>query len=406
MSLRTEMKKIMIVGAGVEQIPAIEIAKSMGHYVIVTDMSESAPGNKIADKNYIVSTNDPDGNLEVAKKEAVDGIMTLCSETAVPVIAYVSSKLGIPGMTENTSLAATNKGVMREILTKHNVPLSGYIFAEKFNDIQNFAKNYRPPWVVKPSDSSGQRGIRLIYDEKELKSAWEEAKEFSTDNRVIIEEFVSGPEINITCLTIDGKVHVLSLSDRETLPSPHFGIANMHLAPPNLTKKDIVALNKIAIDSTKAIGLKNGISYPQVILTSDGPKLLEIAARIPGGNMREVAMYISGIDMIRTSIQQALGEKLLFKQLITEKPYSALAVKFITSLDINIGNKSITSISGVEEAASISGVKFCYLRLQKGQKIPELSNSGGRFGAILAVGDTREEAMEKTKNAFKKIIVT
>lgn len=397
------MKKILIVGAGVEQVPAIKIAKGFGHYVIVTDISDKAPGNLFADKNYIVSTNDAVGNLKIAKKEQIDGILTLCSETAVPVIAYVSSKLGLPGMNEETALAATNKGVMRYVLSGKNVSLTGFSVIEKYDDIKNFTNIYNSPWVVKPSDSSGQRGVRLIYKQDALEESYKEAKKFSTDGKVIMEEYVSGPEINVTCLVINGKVHVLSLSERITLPPPYFGIANMHLAPTSLNEDEMNSIKKQSIMATEGIGLLNGISYPQFIATKTGPRLLEIAARIPGGNMREVAMYLSGVDMIKTTIRQSLGENFNYKEAITEEAYPALAVRFITSLDIQNNNKKIERIHGVEEARKLSGIKFCDIRLKKGVIPPPLSNSAGRFGSMCAVGNSKEEVLNIIKKAYEKI---
>ncbi len=397
------MKKLLIVGAGVEQVPAIKIAREFGHNTIVTDISEKAPGINYANKNYIVSTNDPEGNLKIAEKEQIDGVMTLCSETAVPVIAYLSAQLGLPGMSEHTALAATNKGVMRSELSKRDVSLTGYSIIDNYDDLIKFTNLHNPPWVIKPSDSSGQRGIRLIHGKKELKESYYEAKKFATDGNVIIEEFARGPEINVTCLVIDGEVHVLSLSDRITLPTPHFGIANMHLAPPALENHEIGAIKKQAIEATKAIGLKNGISYPQFIASEEGPKLLEIAARIPGGNMREVAMYLSGIDMIKTTIRQSLGEKINYKDSITEEIYPALAIRFITSLDIRSGNKKIETITGIEEVSKLPGIKFCDIRVKKGDIPPQLSNSAGRFGSFCAVGNSRDEVLKIIDTAYKKI---
>ncbi len=395
----------MIVGAGVEQVPAIKIAREFGHITIVTDISEKAPGINFAHKNYIVSTNDPKGNLKIAEKEQIDGIMTLCSETAVPVITYVATKLGLPGMSEHTALAATNKGVMRSELSKRNVSLTGYSMINNYDELIKFTNQHKPPWVIKPSDSSGQRGIRLIHGKKELKESYYEAKKFATDGNVIIEEFARGPEINVTCLVIDGEVHILSLSERITLPTPHFGIANMHLAPPRIDDYETESIKAQAIEATKAIGLQNGISYPQIIASEEGPKLLEIAARIPGGNMREVGLYLSGIDMIKTTIRQSLGEKINYKDSITEEIYPALAIRFLTSLDIHAKTEIIETIKGVEEVCNLPGIKFCDIRLKEGDIPPQLSNSAGRFGSFCAVGNSRDEVLKIIDTAYKKIII-
>ncbi len=397
------MKKIAIVGAGNEQVPAIKMAKEFGLYVIVTDIAPDAPGIKYADKFYKISTDDPQGTLEMAKKENIDGITTLCSETAVPVIARVATELGLPGMNDFTAEAATNKGVMREQMDRFNVPVSDYRVIETLKELTAFTGKYPPPWIIKPSNSSGQRGITVLKDMKEAENAIQDAKSYSSDGKVIVEEYLQGPEINITTLAIDGNINILSLSERITLDHPYFGIAVMHLAPAQLNNSQVEKINTLAVNATKAIGLENGVSYPQVINTANGPKLLEIAARIPGGHMREVAMYLSGVDMIKTNIRQALGEKFKFKDAETDKSYPALAVKFITALDIHLQKDVVSHISGIEDAAMMPGIELCYVRLQKGKKVPPLTNSSGRFGAIIAVGNNRDEVVENVNKAFQKI---
>lgn len=98
------MKKILIIGAGIEQVPAIQIAKEMGHYVIISDMNMSAPGVKFSDSAYEVSTTSIDGNIEIAEKEKIDGVMTVCSETAVPTVAGVAEKMNLPSYSKDTAL--------------------------------------------------------------------------------------------------------------------------------------------------------------------------------------------------------------------------------------------------------------------------------------------------------------
>jgi phosphoribosylaminoimidazole carboxylase (NCAIR synthetase) len=115
------MKKILIIGAGVEQISAIKEAKKMGHFVIVTDMNPKAPGIKFADKFYEVSTTDAERNIEVAQKEQIDGVMTVCSETAVPTVAEVATRLNLQGFSPQTALFATNKEQMRKVVAQKGV---------------------------------------------------------------------------------------------------------------------------------------------------------------------------------------------------------------------------------------------------------------------------------------------
>lgn len=397
------MKKLLIVGAGIEQVPAIKIARAMGIYVITTDLSSAAPGFSFADKSYIVSTNDYEGNLNVAKNENIDGIMTLCSETAIPIIAKVASTLKLPGITELTAFSATNKGKMRELARQFDIPVAPYIMTDNLNDALGFVNSHNGPWVIKPSDSSGQRGTTFTYNPEEVETAFFFAKKYANDNLVLLDQFVEGPEINVTALVNNSEITYLSLSNRVTLGAPNFGIAVHHITPVHLNSKKQEKIKELSTKTIRAIEMKNGIAYPQFIMSEKGPYLMEIAARIPGGHMREVAMYNSGIDMIKTSIWQALGYDLNKINIKTEEKYNSVSIFFITSKNIPQGVSKVDSLSGIEEVKKQEGVIDCYFRLEPGQEIPKLESSVGRFGAILIVGKSKNETLSLTEKAFNTI---
>lgn len=399
------MKKILIVGAGDEQVSAIQVARDMGMTVLTTDMKSDAPGCAYAHKAFTVSTTDFKGTLDIARQERIDGIMTLCSETAVPVVARVASQLSLPGISLETALKATNKSYMREAMKSNNIPVPSNRTVSTYEEALTFTNEHYGPWVIKPSDGYGQRGTTYLSTVEKLEKSIELAKPFASDNKAIIEQFVSGPEINVTAIVNKGEVDILSLSYRETASTDNFGIALRHVAPVDISQNEINDIKELAKASTKAIGLQDGISYPQIVIGPKGPVVLEIAARIPGGYMREVAMYKSGVDMIKVAILQSLNENFTIDDVVTEDSYSAVSVKFITQLDIPKDIEKVNHVSGVDQARSIDGIKKCDIRLVPGQDVPLLDSSAGRFGTIIAVGDDREEVIQLTESAFNNILI-
>ncbi len=400
-------KKLLIIGAGVEQVPAIQIAKEMGYFVITSDYNPKAPGMSLADASFIISTNDKKGNLELARKEQIDGVMTVCSETAIPVMGHVCEQLGLPGFTLDTAVKSTNKGAMRKAMEEYNVPMPARVFVDTYEEVEEFTNQHAGPWVLKPSDSSGQRGTNKIEDRDKLQWAFEEAKRFSTDDKVLLDQFISGQEINVCAIVKNGETHILSLADRNTLPSPHFGIAVLHIAPPNINNEEAEAVKEVARGAVEAIGLKNGIAYPQIIVTKEGPRLIEIAARMPGGYNREMAMNLSGVDMIKAQILLALGEKFELEDLQENKRYAASGVKLLTSVDYpNLTGKSIESLKGEDEALKVSGMQSCKFHLSVGDEIPDLENSVGRFAALIAGGDSKQQVLDTLEEAKSKLIIS
>lgn len=396
------MKNILIIGAGVDQVPAIIMAKNMGHYVIASDINPQAPGFIYADKNYIVSTNDYERNLKIAKDHNIDGVLTLISETAVPVVGKICETLNLPGYDHNIAFAATNKNEMHRIMGIHNVPMPRSKDASNIDEAKEIMKNINPPWVIKPSDSSGQRGVVIFDDPLKTEAYFLNAIKYSTDNKVVIEEFIEGPEINVTTFIQNGEVHILSLSDRVTLNEPHFGIAIKHICPPNISTELFNDVSKVAIEASKALGLKNGITYPQIIANPNGSKLLEIAIRIPGGNMRELAMYKSGVDLIEIAIRQALGEIFNIKD-IKQDNYEAVYIYHYTELDVDEKIKIFSEISGISDVARMEGVKEVRCHLKKGDEIPKLNWSGSRFASVIIASDTLEECKSVFDQAYSKL---
>lgn len=397
------MKRLLILGAGHEQLVALHKALEMGIEVIATDINPHAPGMQLAHHSRVVSTDDAVGNLEVAQEFRVDGVMTLSSETAVPVVAHIATEMGLPGYSPETAFWATNKNAMRERFALYDVPTPRSQRISQLAQAQHFAELNARPIVVKPSDSSGQRGTHLVDHADQLSVAIEDALRYSGDGQAIVEVFHQGPEINVTAAVENGEIHWLSFSDRITADKPHFGIALEHRLPSHVGAAAESLIMQASERAIRSIGLQNGIAYPQVLWTEEGPKVLEIAVRIPGGHMADVALHASGIDMVEFSIRQALGETAAFKNCQRIPAQKALSVRFITSLDIPDTEHLITEIHGIENASQMPGVAWVRCQLKAGDKVPALAHSGGRFGAVLAFGSSASEAAKQSLAAVQKI---
>jgi biotin carboxylase len=396
----TRRRRLLIVGAGHEQVPAIVAARALGHHVIATDRDPQAPGARHAHAFERISTADAPANLAAARRHGVDGVMTLGSETAVPVVAAIASVLALPGLTPATAWRATNKNAMREAFVAHGVPTVASRPVTHAAQAEDFAAAHPGPWVVKPSDCSGQRGVARIDDIAHLGDAVRAACGFSTDRRAIVETFAEGPEINVTAAVSGGRVTILSCSDRVTAAPPHFGIALEHVAPPALAPDALHAVREAAERAIHAIGLRDGVAYPQIIASPQGPRVVEIAARIPGGHMREVAWWVSGIDLVEFAIRQALGEADPLGACRRIEPVPALSVRFVTALDVaGAPGRLVRAVHGVQAAQGAPGVRLARVHLAPGQPLPALHSSAARFGAVAAVGATRDEARARSQAA-------
>ena len=177
------MKKLLILGAGIIQVPVIQKAKSMGYYTIVADYDSNAPGLKYADKFYLISTIDKDSILTIAQNDEIDGILTT-SDYPVNVVAYVSKVMGLTSMSENVANICTNKFLQRDIFSKNGINSPHYKLCDSTENLDEYNEF---PYIVKPCDSSASRGVQKVTDPNGLKEAFKNALAYSKSGNVRIE---------------------------------------------------------------------------------------------------------------------------------------------------------------------------------------------------------------------------
>ena len=169
------MKRLLVIGGSMLQLPAIQKAKKMGLYVGVADYDLSAIGVPLADEYFNVSTIDEEGIYQAAKNFKADGIITLATDMPVRSLAYACERLGLVGVSYDTALKATDKGKMMEAFDAYEVnhPLYQVVSGKSLKN----QKLMTFPLVTKPTNSSGSRGVMLVHNQKELESAIEYSSE-------------------------------------------------------------------------------------------------------------------------------------------------------------------------------------------------------------------------------------
>ena len=216
------MKRLLIVGASVLQLPAIVKAKEIGLYVAVADFNLKAVGIPYADKFYEVSTIDEEGIYQAAKDFKADGIMTLATDMPMRSVAYATSKLGLVGISYNTAIKATDKGEMIKAFDAGGVEHPWYFIISSLKELRDIKEHISFPCISKPVDNAGSRGVVLIKNSDELDNAFVYSSSNGRTGKVIIEEYLQGNEVSVEIMAIDGIIHVLQITDKLTTGAPHF----------------------------------------------------------------------------------------------------------------------------------------------------------------------------------------
>lgn len=389
-----EAKKIMVIGAGIMQIPAILTAKKMGLEVAVIDMDRNAPGFVYADRHYLISTVDIDAAIAKAEEIKPDGVITLASDMPVRTAAAIAQKLGLNGISSTAALCATDKIKMRERLKANKVPVPKFYGVKDYDEFLRTAKQLGSKFIVKPSDNSGSRGVYLVSGDNDLKKAYDYSRKFSSSGMVIAEEYMEGPEVSVEALTMNGETKIIAVTDKLTTGYPYF-VEMGHSIPSRLPDEAIDLIKRTACEAVKAIGIDMGPSHIEIILTDFGPKIVELGARLGGDFITtHLVPLATGVDMVQCSINIALGVEPDFSR----KYSRASAIRFLTCPE-----GILASVEGVEEAQAIDGVRHIIFEKKIGDKISQIHNSNDRTGSVIAQADTPEEAVEICTRAIAKI---
>lgn len=395
------MKKIMILGASILQLPAIKKAKEMGLLPVVVDMNPQAVGFAEGDiLKEVISTIDIPAVVDAAKRHKVDGVMTLASDMPMRCVAAVAKELGIVGISDETAIKATDKGEMRKALAAHNISIPKFYVVSDKSEFENAVRSFDTPFIVKPADNSGSRGVvKLtgVENKEATDKAYAYSLESSRNGKVVVEEFMKGPEVSVETLTVDGECHVIQITDKITTGAPHF-VEMGHSQPSRLDDNTIEKIKQIAIDANEAIGITSGPSHTEIIVTKDGPKIVELGARLGGDCITTHLVPLStGMNMVECCIKIAMGEKPDLSVLIDR----GSAIRYFPQ---HAG--FVESIEGLDEARKIDGVVQINIVHDVGENITEVTDSGSRMGFVITQGSTADAAVEVCEKALKKIKIT
>lgn len=302
------LKKILILGASELQIPAILEARKMGIFTIVADYDSNAIGKKFADKFYEISTLDYASLLDVAKKEKIDGIMTICSDRPMTVVARIGEKLNLSTISLQAAINATDKSTMRKVLRDEGIPIPKFSICRNKEELVKAIDEIGLPLIVKPSDNSGSRGVFLIKKIKDIDKAFNYSMNSSSSKIIVAEEYMVGPEVSVEIFVENSNIHVIQVTDKETTGSPHF-VELGHSQPSCLPNQE--EIEQLAIKAVKALEIFSGPAHVEIIITKEGPKIVEVGARLGGDHITTDLVPLSTtVNMVRMTIESSLNMKL------------------------------------------------------------------------------------------------
>lgn len=391
-------KRLLVLAAGILQVPVIKKAKEKGYYVIAVDGDSNAIGLQYADKAICANITDEEIMLEIAREQHVDGVIHPCSEVSMNVMGRINDELGLAGITKEQAIRATNKHLMREAFEKGNAPSPKSILTDSAEDAWEHLQNdFATDGILKPSRNSGSRGIAKVVcdmNKADFINAYNIALNESRDKSVLIEQFIEGPEFSIEIIVWNGKVNVLTVTDKKTTGAPHF-VELGHNQPSCYSKEDVETLKAAAVAGVKALGVNNCACHAEAKLMNGKAYLMEIGARLGGDFISTELTHLStGIDMVAAAINVALGIEPDLS--VKEEPKGACIRYFCPKPGrlISVSNTEVLDDPHVYK-------KEIYVH--EGDVIPEVTSSLSRSGHVIVIEKTPQKAIELAERLIREV---
>lgn len=398
------MKKILMLGGALQQIPSIKEAKKLGYYVITCDYLPKNPGHKFADEYYNVSTTDKEAVLKLAQKLQIDGIVCYASDPAAPTAAYVAEKMGLPTSPYESVMILANKDKFRKFLIDNNFNTPKAIGISTLEEALSKIDTLKFPVMVKPVDSSGSKGITKVEKLEDLEQAINYALEFSRNKRIVIEEYLEkyGYQVAGDGFSVDGKLVFRAFAnDHFDSNSPNEFVPIAASFPYNMSKEVHDKIHNEIQRVLTLLNMKTGAYNFDIRIDKDyNVYLMEIGPRNGGNMIPQVIEYSTGVNMVEYTVKAAMGEDCSDLKMKEQKGFWAYYA-------LHSYKAGIFKELRINKEFKNNNIQEIHLNYEIGDKIPAYTGSNGTIGLMILKFESMEEMIEKIENMNKyvKVIV-
>jgi biotin carboxylase len=398
-------KSILLLGAGQEQCIAINAARALGYRVIAADRDALAPGLQMADLGVQMEIHDPNPLVELGRTHHISGVF--CHAVEIPeVVAEVAQRLSLPGLSPETARRCTRKDERIALLKASGIPVADFRVAKSRDELLSIASDLGLPLVLKPVDNAGSRGVQLIEEFDMLFAAYDEAMLYSRSPKVLIEQYLRGPQISTESVVYEGQVHTFAIADRnyanEDFYAPYFIEDGINF-PSALSAEIQAKVCDVVNRSISALNIAMGAAKGDIIVHEGVPHVVEMASRTSGGWFGAGSIPIAtGVNPLRPLLQMCMGETPDLGALKPSRHLGCAQRYWIPKC-----SSLFHSASGFETVAKMPGVEiFNAFFPARGTKMTKASHHAQRYAQVICTAGSREEAMRRADDAIAAIRVT
>ena len=401
-------KTLIVLGASSDQRFLIRSAKEMGQYVLAFDQNPAAPAFEDADRHAVLSTRDVDAlagwlDEERQRLPTLGGVITMGSDIPVEV-ASLAARFDLPHIAHASAALATDKLAMKERFRERGIPVPWFAEVHSGAELSALAKQRGLPLVLKPIDRSGSRGVFLLDERSDLNASFARARDVSYAGRVMVEEFINGPQISTETLLWGERAATPGFADRNYELLERFLpqiMENGGWVPSALEPGQRALIEETATAAARALDIEAGVAKGDLVLGPDGPVVIEIAARLSGGDFCESLVPLgTGVNYVREAIRIALGE---------EPDFEALEPRFeraVANRYLFPAPGRLRSVKGTDAVRAQPWVHKLELNYRPGQEVPPTESHAHRFGVFVVSGDDRTQAQERVDWVYDSLRIS
>lgn len=384
----------------------IGVAAEMGLRVVVASadsgdrrLSDAVRG--AAETVLTVETNDQ-AALEAAVRELHDQepfeAVLAGSDIYVSATARVAAALGLPGLPVETVDRVRDKSVMRAAVAEAGLRTPRFAQATSDEELRAAAAHVGFPCVLKPVACSGSIHVSRADDMDQLTAAFQRLVTDPVpdmgqlhEHRVLVEEYVTGPEFSADGYVLDsGEVTLVALTRTLLGPEPDF-VEMGHLTPAQVDSGTLEAVEAYVVDVVRAVHLTSGPFHCELRLTDEGPVLIEIGARLPGDRIVELLRLVTGVSLPKVAIATSLGLDLDEAGAFADPQAKSAGIRFFSAE----GRSSYRELTGWQDMAALPEVTETSVYFAPGELIPGVEDCRSRLGHALFTADSPQGALDR-----------
>lgn len=400
-------KTIAIIGAGSEQVIAIQLAKELGYQTIAVDDNQDAPGRAFADKFIPTKIKDTAGLIALLAPMKISGVMTHAAELAIET-AQVAESLGLPGIGIEAAELGTLKDKRILHFQKHGIPIPSFAILKTSAPLEVWkekSKKIGYPLVAKPNNNKGAYGVLLLNNDQDLTSYFEFQRPKIKAEKFLLEKFLSGIQYSTESIVWKGQFlrHSFALRHYDNMEKYHpFLIEDGHSMPITASTKVKQKMIELLEETGKVMGIDSGVIKGDLLIDNqENIYVIEMASRSSGGRFADyVTVKQSGVQILYSMIQMAIGDP-VDTTTLEEKWNVGVSQRFLF-LDENTRVQNIPNADIFRAQRDVDVIEFSKQFLTERIQHP-IQYHGSRIGYVICSGNNRQSADKLAKSTCKLI---